>query len=72
MSARSDGEIALDILRLTALVAPIAVHGVREIIAAARPDLRLAEPPPEGQHAAIVAEDEPILRRRFGGGESEE
>lgn len=67
MSARDLAMVA-DILRFTAVVAPLAVEGVRQVLAAARPDLRLAEPPPEGQRAVIVAEDEAILRRRFGGG----
>ncbi len=64
-------EIVVDIVRFTALVAPLAVEGVKQVLAAARPDLRIAEAPPEGQYAPIVAEDEAILRRRFGGGGSE-
>lgn len=67
MSAR-DSEIALDIVRMTVLIAPAAVEAVRRALEAARPDLQIAEPPPDGQHAQIVAEDPAVLARRFGGG----
>jgi hypothetical protein len=70
-SERNDLEIALDIIGAAALLGPIVAKGVREVIEAARPDLRLADPPPDGQRAAIEAEDDAVIRRRFGGGGSE-
>jgi hypothetical protein len=68
MSERSDVQIALDIIGQSVLLGFAVAEGVRKVIEAARPDLRLADPPPEGQRAAIEAEDEVVIRRRFGGG----
>jgi hypothetical protein len=67
MSARSDAEIALDILGAAVLLGPAVAKGIREVIEAMRPDIKLADPPPGSQHAAILAEDEETIARRFGG-----
>ncbi len=68
MSERNDVQIALDIIGQSVLLGLAVADGVRKVIEAARPDLRLADPPPEGQRATIEAEDEAVIRRRFGGG----
>lgn len=71
MSARSDGDIALEIIKIAA---PLGVAVVEAIVAAIReqrPDIQIAEPPPVGHYAEIVAEDEAILHRRFGEGSDE-
>lgn len=67
MSARSDGELVVEALKL---LAPLGVAVAEAVIAAIReqrPDIQIAEPPPVGHYAEIVAEDEAKLRRRFGG-----
>jgi len=64
-SERNDLQIALDIIGTAVLLGPVVAKGVREVIEAARPDLRLADPPPEGQRAAIEAEDDAVIERRW-------
>ncbi len=63
---RDDVRIALDILGAAVLLGPAVAEGIRKVIEASRPDLRLADPPPEGRHAEIVAEDDAVIGRYFG------
>ena len=66
MSARDDTRLALDLISGAAALGLAVAEGVRQVIAAARPDIVLAEPPPAGRYAEIVAEDAAVLARRFG------
>jgi hypothetical protein len=66
VSARDDARLALDIIGAAAGLGVAVATGVRQVIAAARPDIVLAEPPPAGRYAEIVAEDAAVIARRFG------
>ena len=66
MSARDDVRLALDVIGAAAGLGAAVAEGVRRVIAAARPDIVLTEPPPGGRYADIVAEDAAALARRFG------
>lgn len=66
MSARDDTRLALDLIGAAAALGVAVAEGVRRVIEATRPDIVLAEPPPAGRYAEIVAEDADVLARRFG------
>jgi hypothetical protein len=66
LSARDDTRLALDIISAATALGLAVAEGVRQVIAATRPDIVLAEPPPAGRYAEIVAEDADVLARRFG------
>jgi hypothetical protein len=66
VSARDDTRLALDIISAAAALGVAVAEGVRQVIAATRPDIVLAEPPPAGRYAEIVAEDEAVIAQRFG------
>lgn len=68
MSARDDVRLALEIIGAAAGLGAAVAEAVKGAIEATRPDLVLAEPPPAGRYAEIVAEDAAILARRFGEG----
>lgn len=71
MSARDDTRLALALIGDAVALGLAVAEGVRQVIAATRPDIVLAEPPPAGRYAEIVAEDEAVIAQRFGRMESD-
>lgn len=70
MSARSDTQIALEALEILLPLGVAVVQAVRIAIESARPDIKIADPPPASRYAEILAEDEARIAAKFGGAEA--